>query len=98
MSIHLKPNYLDMVVKILKKYVPDCKVWAFGSRTTDHFHPYSDLDLLIQDKDRLNLAIFTHLSEDFAESDLPIKVDIIDWHRITKEFRDHIRKHCERLY
>jgi hypothetical protein len=34
----------------------------------------------------------THLDEDFEESDLPYKVDIINWNKISDSFRKNIEK------
>jgi hypothetical protein len=36
---------------------------------------------------RLNLLVSGALSDDFSESDLPWKVDIVDWQAITPDFR-----------
>lgn len=97
MAIDLKPDYLKTVKEILNKYLPDCEVWVFGSRVRKKHHPYSDLDLLLHRKTPISLLTLSHLSEDFAESDLPFRIDLVDWHRITEEFRNSIREHCERL-
>jgi len=35
------------------------------------------------------------LSEAFQESDLPFRVDLIDWHRISPEFRKVIEQKYE---
>lgn len=36
-----------IVQKILQTYLLSYQVWAFGSRTTGRYHPFSDLDLAI---------------------------------------------------
>ena len=38
---------LSLLQSILKHYVPNFKVWAFGSRVTGTHKPYSDLDLAL---------------------------------------------------
>lgn len=76
---------------ILAQVVPQHEVWAFGSRTKVTAKPYSDLDLAIISDAPLAWATQAALAEAFDESDLPIKVDIVDW----AATRDHFRKIIE---
>lgn len=77
---------------LLEKYVPDCNVWAFGSRAAWTAKEHSDLDLVILGPSKLKTRIFESLKEDLDESALPFRVDILDWHRISSEFKRNIEK------
>lgn len=77
---------------ILRAHVPDCSVWAFGSRATDRAKPYSDLDLAINGGKPLGIDLAAQLAEAFAESDLPYKVDIVDWTTASERFRKVIER------
>ena len=46
-KIQITNEEKNIVQNILQKYVPDCEVWAFGSRATNSAKKYSDLDLAI---------------------------------------------------
>lgn len=92
--LHLSLNYQRIVKEILKKNIPNCKVIVFGSRITEHYKPHSDLDLCIMGTSPLALKTLASLREDFTESDLPIRIDIVDWATITPEFRAVIKKNC----
>lgn len=85
----------QIILKILEEYVPDAKVWAFGSRVKGTAKKYSDLDLLIMGKEKMSINRLGELQEAFQESDLPFRVDLVDWHRITPEFRDLIMQEYE---
>jgi len=37
------------------------------------------------------------LKEDFEESDIPFRVEILDWNGISREFQKVIKRHCEAL-
>lgn len=76
----------------LRAHVPDCTVWAFGSRATDRAKPYSDLDLAINGGKPLGIDLAAQLAEAFAESDLPYKVDIVDWTAASERFRKVIER------
>ncbi|MBV6446502.1 nucleotidyltransferase domain-containing protein [Nitrosomonas sp.] len=77
---------------ILRAYIPDCTVWAFGSRATGRAKQYSDLDLAINGGKALGIDLAAQLAEAFAESDLPYKVDIIDWTTASERFRETIER------
>ncbi len=85
--IDLNPDHLETVQHILAKYAPGCEVRAFGSRVKWTAKDYSDLDLAIVGGKRFDLRMMNRLTEAFEESDLPIRVDVIDWHTISGGFR-----------
>jgi predicted nucleotidyltransferase len=90
--IDVLPHYLEIVAKILQKHVPECEVRAFGSRITQTAKPYSDLDLALVGKKKLVNKTLYALKDDFEESDLPFRVDVLDWYSISEEFREVIEK------
>lgn len=78
------------VRQILRQHVPDCEVRAFGSRVTGGARSYSDLDLALVGDTRLDPARVDRLREAFQASNLPIRVDVLDWHAISPSFQDVI--------
>lgn len=87
-GLDLAPRHLEMVLDILKRRVPDREVWAFGSRVTGRARRYSDLDLAVIGEERLPLRLEADLKDDFEESDLPIRVDVVDWAAASPEFQE----------
>lgn len=90
--IDARPNDLETVREILRKHVPTRRVVAFGSRATGRSKPFSDLDLAIQGDVEVPSAILAALADDFDESSLPFKVDIVDWATTAQSFRDIIAR------
>lgn len=85
--IDIHPVHWAIVRRILQKHVPQYAVWAFGSRAKWSAKEYSDLDLAIITDKSLPLSISAALDEDFSESDLPWKVDVVDWATTSEVFR-----------
>ena len=96
--IDLPENLLTQVKAILKQHVPEVEIWVFGSRVTGTAKDYSDLDLVVLGKEKLPQKQYYQLQEAFQESELPIRIDVLDWHRITPEFRKNIKKNYEVLF
>jgi len=92
MLLDIRPDYLQMVQTILHKHVPQYAVWAFGSRAKWTAKEYSDLDLCIVSDQPLSFTLLGMMAEDFSDSDLPWKVDIVDWATTSKEFREIIAR------
>ncbi|MBY0379724.1 MAG: nucleotidyltransferase domain-containing protein, partial [Burkholderiales bacterium] len=93
--IDLSPYQLEIVLNILKKHVPRFEVRAFGSRYKWTAKDYSDLDLAIVGNAILDRKIIYDLQEAFSESDLPIRVDVLDWYAISDEFKQIINQGYE---
>lgn len=90
--IDLQGDYLVIVENILKQFLPDYTVWAFGSRVAGTARKYSDLDLAVISDVPLDFGLMGMVRDAFSESDLPIKVDVVDWADLSGEFREIIKR------
>lgn len=90
--IDIRPADLETVLTILNQYVPDREVRAFGSRVTWTAKEFSDLDLAVMGSEPLSVSVLANLRDEFSESDLPFKVDIVDWATTKESFRRIIEK------
>ncbi len=86
-KLDLNNEQLAEVKLILKKIIPDRKVCAFGSRVNGKARLYSDLDIAIYGDYPLSLDKFATLREAFDESNLPYKVDLVDYLTVSKAFQ-----------
>lgn len=90
-QLDLTADHRRLVLGILETHLPrGSVVWVFGSRATGRARPLSDLDLAIDAGRCLTLDETASLAEAFSDSDLPYKVDIVDWHVIDEGFRQLI--------
>lgn len=95
--IDLAPEHLETVRRILAEHVPGCEVRAFGSRTDGTAREYSDLDLALVGDGKLDWGALEALKDALSASDLPIAIDVVDWHAISPEFRAVIERGYEVL-
>ena len=91
-ALHLPPRYLKIVQGILRRYLPQAEVWAYGSRVNGDRYEASDLDLVVRQPDDLTRPQpgLDEVAAAFSESDLPILVQIVDWARIPEAFFEEI--------
>lgn len=90
-SVDVTPIQLAIILQIFKKNLPEnTTVWVFGSRAEKTKKPFSDLDLAIDATIPLPYTKLVNLKNDFEESDLPYKVDVVDWHLLDEAFQTRI--------
>ncbi len=65
---------------------------AFGSRIKGTHEKFSDLDLCIKAENSISLEKILSLKRNFSNSDLPYKIDLIDYHSIGDAFQTIINQ------
>ena len=93
--IDLNPKHLKTIQSILAEYIPTYEVRAFGSRVKWTAKDYSDLDLAVVGNEPLSLRQRGQLADAFEESNLPIRVDVLDWQSISEGFQKVILEKYE---
>ena len=93
--IDIEEKYLAEIRRILAEHVPDCEVRAFGSRLESKARDFSDIDLVLVGSEKLSWRRIELLKDAFASSNLPMTVDVIDWHAISDDFRAVIENNYE---
>ncbi|MDI6731124.1 MAG: nucleotidyltransferase domain-containing protein [Candidatus Margulisbacteria bacterium] len=85
--LNVPENHLTTIKEILRKYLSNIEVRAFGSRLTDKIKKYSDLDLVVVGKEKIERRKMVGAKEAFESSNLPFRVDLLDWNRISDKFK-----------
>lgn len=94
MVLDLSEQHLQLLRRILRQYVPEMAVWAFGSRINGNAHAGSDLDIVIIDPtfpERAQTQLI-NLRRALHDSSLPMLVDTLDWAKLPDDFRQQIEQ------
>ena len=92
-SIDPTTDYRAQVLDIIRRRLPDVRVWVYGSRAQGCARRYSDLDLMLDDGGKpISASVMGNLDEDFDESDLPIIVELHDMAQTDTRFLARVRK------
>ena len=86
-KIDLDKNYLSILNLILAKYLPNKKVWAYGSRVKNTATERSDLDCVVFEA---NIAEIYFAQEALDNSQIPFMVKLLSWEEIPEEFKKNI--------
>ncbi|MDR3088732.1 MAG: restriction endonuclease subunit S [Desulfobulbaceae bacterium] len=96
--IAVSPSEYKIILNIIAKHAGDCDVLAFGSRYTWTNKDYSDLDLALKANNKLGLKRLGKIASAFEESELPFRVDVLDYNTISPQFRAIIDAGHERIH
>ena len=92
-QIDLAPEHRAQALDIIRRRLPDARIWVYGSRAKGRARRYSDLDLMLDDGGQpIPFRVMGDLDEDFDESNLPIIVDLHDLALTDARFLDRVRK------
>ncbi len=91
--IDVTDRQMELIRAILARYVPHAEVRAFGSRADGTARRHSDLDIAIVGDTKIDFSTLNRLREAFEDSELPFRVDVLDWHAIAEDFRKVIDRH-----
>lgn len=85
----ISERHLALLQQILQAEIPNCTVWAYGSRVTGTGHSTSDLDLALH---QCSIAQFTQLQNTLQNSLLPIIIDLHRWETLPESFKQNIKQ------
>ena len=95
---YIQEKEKEIILGILNSYASDCEVLVFGSRLNGNHKPFSDLDLAFICKCELGLDRTSNLEYEFSKSDLPYRVDIVNYQNASKKFQEIINANNEKIF
>lgn len=87
-NIQIEESDYKILMDILRKY--PYKFYIYGSRAKGNARKYSDIDIFCEEK--MKEGDLVNLEMDLDESNLTIKVDVLEADNCSMEFREAIEK------
>lgn len=88
----VQDKYKVLLLSIIHDKLPSCHVYLFGSRARGTNYPGSDIDIALDTGSKINIRFIGDIKEAIEESSIPFFVDIVDFHAVSSEMREQIRK------
>ncbi|MBE7704121.1 MAG: nucleotidyltransferase domain-containing protein [Cyanobacteria bacterium SIG28] len=90
-NINLEIKYIEFIKNTVFSVVEDAEIFIFGSRVQGNSQKYSDVDIAINTKEKIDINKILRLKSLFNDSVFPYKVDIIDLNSIDENFFNIIK-------
>jgi predicted nucleotidyltransferase len=97
-QVAVSAEHLRLLLEEIERYIPNSTVWAFGSRVDGTHRTASDLDLAIHCDKGIAMNELPKLNERLVESDLPFKVQLLDFDRLPEHMQENIKRKYVVLY
>jgi predicted nucleotidyltransferase len=97
-QVAVSAEHLRFLLDEIRTFIPKATVWAFGSRVDGTHRPTSDLDLAIHCDKETALKELPKLNERLIESDLPFKVQLLDYDRLPENMQGNVKRKYIVLY
>ena len=85
-------RYKKILIEIIHKHLPGCKIYLFGSRATKKHRPESDIDLAVDAGEKIDFDILARLKGEIIETNIPLEVDVVDLYSVTDELKQDVVK------
>lgn len=79
-------KYIDKVFLYLRREFPQAQMFLFGSTVSVSQKNFHDIDIGIEDVEKIPLLKLQHIKEIIDDMNIPYKVDIIDFKRVSAGF------------
>ena len=90
-ALNITPEQREMLLAILRRFIPAVEVWAYGSRLNGTARTNSDIDLVVFTTPEQRHLV-SELKEALDESNIPFIVDLHVWDEVPGHFHEIIRK------
>ena len=88
----IKPKYKNVIIAIVKKYLPDCTIYLFGSRATGRAKESSDIDIALDNFAVIDRRALRMISDDLEDANIPLEIDVVDIYVSSNDLRAKIKK------
>lgn len=86
----IKKKYQKNIVEIITKYIPkNGKIFIFGSSVNNI--DFADVDVGIENAN-IKPKEMNNMIEDFEESNIPYKIDLVDFSKVDKNFKKKVKE------
>ncbi|MGP8320413.1 MAG: nucleotidyltransferase domain-containing protein [Methanosarcinaceae archaeon] len=99
---HPNPLSADEILtgatNIIASYLPDARIFLFGSRAKGDARETSDFDIAVDAGSKISLGVIARIKDEIDELRTLKSIDIIDLNRVNPKFKTIIRKSGVNIY
>lgn len=86
------PEYKKKIIRVIQALMPGVKIILFGSRARGDHSRSSDIDIALDAGKKLRRADVGEIRDMFMESNIIHKIDVLDYHGVSKDMQEMIDK------
>jgi predicted nucleotidyltransferase len=87
----IRPTDKNKIIALTSALFPHAVIYLFGSRATGTFSRGSDIDIALDAGQELDFVAVGELREVLNATNVPRKIDVVDFHAVSEGMRQTIR-------
>lgn len=88
----IEERFKKQLIEIISKQLPNAKVYLYGSRASGDFRSGSDIDLALDNGEKISFHDLSSIKDDIEQSKIPFFVDVVDLFTAEGEFKKQVLK------
>ncbi len=88
----IKEEYKVKLIKLISFYMPNAKIYLFGSRASDEERYDSDIDIAIDSGKKSDQSKIALIKLSINDLNIPFEVDIVDIYNLPEKFKTKINE------
>jgi predicted nucleotidyltransferase len=78
---------------LISVFLPNTKIYLFGSRATGKHRESSDVDIaLVDNKQKIHRHTISQIKDAIEAIDMPYGIDVVDLNSVSKILREQIKR------
>ncbi len=97
LNIKYKNQIIDIILKNISSELI-VEIFLFGSFAQNKARMSSDVDVCLKSEKKIDYKILSKIKSDLHDSNIPYKVDLVDFHNLDQSFKDVAFKEVIKWY
>ncbi len=85
------------IISLIAALIPEAKIILYGSRARGDFTQWSDIDIALNTGNRLPVEKVDEVASVLRETNIPYKIEVVDFHQVPDAIRTSIEQEGIRL-
>lgn len=88
----INENYKQKIISLISAILPHAKIYLFGSRAKGNYHETSDIDIAIDNKQKIDRKIISQVKNAIDAFNIPYTIDIVDLNDVSETLKKQLER------
>lgn len=90
--MNISDSYKQKIISFISAILPSAKIYLFGSRAKGNYHKTSDIDIAIDNKQKIDRKIISQIKNAIDSLNIPYTIDIVDLNNVSETLKKQLER------
>ena len=91
-NMFIEEDYKRKIIGLISVFLPDTKIYIFGSRATGKHRESSDVDIALDNKQKIHRHTISQIKDAIKAIDMPYGIDVVDLNSVSEVLKEQIER------